>query len=156
MRPVIGVPWSPENAELFARIAEGARFTLQMNTGAALSYDFVSKDQVSRSDTGIFRQVGPGLVLALVGERDLDGLPTATRTVITATYAPEQELSRTGALTSLLPTPEATATPTVTPTPVPFRRLDVQVISVTTVPGRVTVQMRLYNGDVDGDAHRAG
>jgi hypothetical protein len=149
VRPVIGVPYSPENAALFARMGTGTTFTLQMNTGATLRFAFASKTEVVRSDTGIFRQVEPGLVLALVGERGLDGMPTASRIVITATYPTEQELSRTGALNeagSVLPMPEATATLTPTTTPVPFERLDVQVISVTTVPGRVTVQLRLYNG----------
>jgi len=47
---------------------------------------------------------------------------------------------------SVLPIPEATMTPTPTATPIPFERLEVQVIAVTTVPGRVTVQLRLYNG----------
>lgn len=149
VRPVIGVPYSPENAALFARMSAGTVFTLQMNTGATLRFAFASKTEVVRSDTGIFRQVEPGLVLALVGERGIDGMPTASRIVVTATYPTEQELSRTGALSevgSVLPTPEATATPTPTATPIPFERLDVQVISVTTVPGRVTVQLRLYNG----------
>src|SRR5690606_1664478 len=40
--------------------------------------------------------VSPGLVLLLIGETDDDGLPTATRTLVTATYPPEQELSRDG------------------------------------------------------------
>ena len=35
-------------------------------------------------------------VLLLIGETDADGLPTATRTLVTATYPPEQELSRDG------------------------------------------------------------
>jgi hypothetical protein len=51
---------------------------------------------VRRSETSIFRQVSPGLALLLIGETDGDGLPTATRTLVTATYPPEQELSRDG------------------------------------------------------------
>lgn len=152
VRPVMGIPYSPENAALFAQMGTQTTFTLQMNTGATLRFAFASKTEVVRSETGIFRQVEPGLVLVLIGERGLDGMPTATRIVVTATYSTEQELSRTGALNeagSLLPTPEATATPTPTVRPIPFERLDVQVISVTTVPGRVTVQLRLYNGGVE-------
>ncbi|MBZ0292590.1 MAG: hypothetical protein K8L99_08470, partial [Anaerolineae bacterium] len=79
----------------------GAVFNLTMNTGAILRYEFAAKTEVRRSDTRIFRQVGPGLVLLLIGETDDDGLPTATRTLVTATYPPEQELSRGGELVGL-------------------------------------------------------
>jgi hypothetical protein len=72
-----------------------------MNTGAILRYEFAAKTEIRRSDTSIFRQVSPGLVLLLIGETDADGLPTATRTLITATYPPEQELSRGGELAGL-------------------------------------------------------
>jgi hypothetical protein len=36
-----------------------------------------------------------------------------------------------------------------TATPIPFERLDVTVISVTTIPGCVTAQLRIYNGGVE-------
>jgi hypothetical protein len=146
VRPVIGIPYSPENDALFRSVADGTTFTLHMNTGAALRFTFEQRLVVSRSDTGIFRQVGPGLVLALIGERDLSGAPTATRIVITATYAPDQELARDGALTGLLPTPAPTQTPTPSPTLPPLSQLEVQVISVDTVPGRITARLRLFNG----------
>jgi len=45
--------------------------------------------------------VGPGLVLLLIGETDGDGLPTGTRTIVTASYPPEQELSRSGEVLGL-------------------------------------------------------
>ena len=101
VRPVIGIPYSEENAAWFASMQEGTVFNLTMNTGAILRYEFVAKTEVRRSDTSIFRQVGPGLVLLLIGETDADGLPTATRTLVTATYPPEQELSRGGELVGL-------------------------------------------------------
>lgn len=94
--PVIGVPWSEENAALFDRIEDGTEFLLTMNTGAILRYRFEGRREVRRSETNIFRQVSPGLVLLLIGETDAEGLPTATRTLITAVYPPEQELSRDG------------------------------------------------------------
>ncbi len=146
VRPVIGIPYSAENADLFRSMTDGTTFTLQMNTGAALRFTFEQRLEVSRSDTGIFRQVGPGLVLALIGEHDTTGAPTATRIVITATYAPDQELARDGALTGLLPTILPTVTPTPSPTLPPLSRLDVQVISVDTVPRRITIQLRIFNG----------
>jgi hypothetical protein len=149
VRPVIGVPYSSENTALFSDMAEGTTFTLQMNTGATLRFAFERRLQVSRSDTGIFRQVGPGLILALIGEHDPSGAPTATRIVITATYVPDQELARDGALTGLLPTLAPTVTPTPSPTLPPLSMLEAQVISVTTVPGRATVHSRLYNGGVE-------
>lgn len=101
VRPVIGIPYSEENAAWFASMSEGTVFNLTMNTGAILRYEFAAKTEVRRSDTSIFRQVGPGLVLLLIGETDADGLPTGTRTLVTATYPPEQELSRGGELVGL-------------------------------------------------------
>ena len=77
-------------------------------------------------------------------------MPTATRTLITAAYPPEQELGRTGELIGIVVqsvialTPEIQ--PTATPTPIPFHGLDVQIISVTTQPGLITTRLRLYNG----------
>ncbi len=96
VRPVIGIPFSEENDELFNELNEGAIFTVTMNTGAILRYEFAAKSHVLRSDTAIFRQVSPGLVLLLIGGTDEEGQPTATRTLITATYPPEQELARGG------------------------------------------------------------
>jgi hypothetical protein len=96
VRPVIGIPWSEENESYFDDIGEGASFLLTMNTGAVLRFEFDDRREVRRSETSIFRQVSPGLVLLLIGETDEDGLPTATRTLVTATYPPEQELSRDG------------------------------------------------------------
>ena len=96
VRPVIGIPWSEENESYFDDIGEGASFLLTMNTGAVLRFEFDERREVRRSETSIFRQVSPGLVLLLIGETDDDGLPTATRTLVTATYPPEQELSRDG------------------------------------------------------------
>lgn len=101
VRPVIGVPYSEENAAWFAAMQDGALFHLTMNTGAILRYEFAAKTEVRRSDTSIFRQVGPGLVLLLIGAADAAGLPTATRTLVTATYPPEQELSRGGEMLGL-------------------------------------------------------
>jgi hypothetical protein len=150
VRPVIGIPWSEENAAWFAQVGAGAEFRLQMNTGAILTFTFEDRREVRRSDTGIFRQVNPGLVLLLLGETDEDGLPTGTRTLVTAAYPVEQELGRTGELIGPLAQPFTAVTPTpqpiATPTMIPFIGLDVQVVSITTLPGQVTVRLRLYNG----------
>ncbi|MEZ4667741.1 MAG: hypothetical protein R3E39_07470 [Anaerolineae bacterium] len=96
VRPVIGIPWSEENADFFGQISAGTSFLLTMNTGAELRFVFDDKRQVRRSETSIFRQVSPGLALLLIGERDSEGNPTAVRTLVTAIYPPEQELSRDG------------------------------------------------------------
>jgi len=96
VRPVIGIPWSEENESYFDNIGTGTSFLLTMNTGAVLRFEFDDRREVRRSETSIFRQVSPGLVLLLIGETDEDGLPTATRILVTAIYPPEQELSRDG------------------------------------------------------------
>jgi len=150
VRPVIGIPWSEDNAVWFDQIGAGAEFRLQMNTGAILTFAFEDKREVRRSDTGIFRQVNPGLVLLLLGETDEEGLPTATRTLVTAVYPVDQELGRAGeligALAQLVVAVTPTPLPTATPTPIPFIGLDVQIISVMTSVGQVTTRLRLYNG----------
>lgn len=150
VRPVIGIPWSEDNAAWFAQIEAGAEFRLQMNTGAILTFAFEDKRDVRRSDTGIFRQVNPGLVLLLLGETDAEGLPTATRTLVTAAYPVEQELGRMGELIGALAQPVVALTPTplptAIPTPIPFISLDVQIVGVTTHIGQITTRFRLYNG----------
>ena len=133
----------------FDAMSAGTTFTLTMNTGAILQYEFVEKTDVRRSDTGIFRQVGPGLVVLLIGKVDDMGLPTATRTLVTASYPPEQELSRDGELIGLsLPESMPTAQPTTTPLPQTdiFADVNVQIISVTTQEGRLNTRFRIYNG----------
>ncbi len=151
VRPVIGVPWSPQNEALFQSLGPGSIFSLRLNTGAVQQFQFASKTQVSRSDTGAFRQVEPGLVLVLIGERDERGAPTATRSLILATYPPEQELSRGDMLAAeLVELPQVDMTPTPdapTATPIPARDLlHVEMISVETVPGRISIRLRAYNG----------
>ncbi len=154
VRPVIGVPWSPQNEALFESLGPGAPFSIRLNTGAVQQFQFASRVEVSRSDTGAFRQVEPGLVLVLIGERDNRGAPTATRLLILATYPPEQELSRDNVLASdLIDLPVIPVTPTPpmpTATPIPARDLlHVEIISVETVEGMVTVKLRAYNSQAD-------
>lgn len=149
VRPVIGIPYSKDNAALFDAINEQTVFNLTMNTGAILRFEFADKTQVLRSDTQIFRQVSPGLALLLIGERDETGFPTATRTLVTATYPPEQELSRSGERLSTTPAPVIhvpTATTEPTSTPIPFAGIDVQLIEVTTNEDQLTTRLRIYNG----------
>jgi hypothetical protein len=149
VRPVMGIPHSADNATWFERMDEGTTFTVTMNTGATLRFEFASRSQVRRSETEIFRQVSPGLVLLLLGERDDMGLPTATRTLITATYPPDQELERDGELFGFTPPylPSIAATATfVQQNSRPFADVDVQVLSVTTQPGQLTTRFRIYNG----------
>jgi hypothetical protein len=151
VRPVIGVPWSPQNEALFESLGPGATFSIRLNTGAVQQFEFASQTEVSRSDTSAFRQIEPGLVLVLIGERDNRGAPTAARRLVLATYPPEQELSRDNVLASdLIDLPVIPVTPTPTmpsATPIPARDLlHVEIISVDTVEGRMTVRLRAYNG----------
>ncbi|MBZ0304665.1 MAG: hypothetical protein K8I82_01235, partial [Anaerolineae bacterium] len=60
VRRVVGIPWSEENEDLFARLSEGAVFHLVLNTGAIIEYRFERKTEVRRSDTAAFRQISPG------------------------------------------------------------------------------------------------
>ncbi len=146
IRPVIGIPWSDVNALLFRQLASGSVFTLQLNTGATLRYEYQATQVISRSETAGLRQMGPpGLELVLIGERDADGALTASRWIVTAAYHTEQELSRDGLLVADI----ATGVPTLTPTPTttPAARLNVEVIAITSdEPNQsVIAQMRIFN-----------
>jgi hypothetical protein len=154
VRPIIGIPWSEENTQWFSTLGTGTTFNLTMNTGAILRYEFVSKSEVRRSETNIFRQISPGLILLLIGETDEDGLPTATRTLITARYPPEQELQRDGANIDLidlgLPTPIPTfSVTTIPPTEPPFANVHVDLVWATYRENQLNTKVRIYN---DGDA----
>jgi hypothetical protein len=87
-------------------------------------------------------------VLLLLGERDDMGLPTATRTLITATYPPDQELSRDGELVDLtLPELASLSIPSVSDlSDDDWSQIDVQLLSVTTQPGHLTAYLRIHNG----------
>jgi hypothetical protein len=148
VRPVIGLPWSEDNAAFFDQIADGTEFLLSMNTGAVQRFVFASRQQVRRSDTAIFRQVSPELVLLLIGETAADGSLTAERPLIRAAYPPEQELARDG---QRLKTPdlplETSITATPSPTPdAPLAPLYVEIVAVTTQDDRLTTKFRVYNG----------
>ncbi|MEL6408231.1 MAG: hypothetical protein AAFR81_27950 [Chloroflexota bacterium] len=151
VRPVMGIPYSEDNAEWFENMDDGTSFTVTMNTGAMLRFAFAARSQVRRSDTDIFRQVSPGLVLLMIGERDEDGLPTATRTLITATYPPEQELGRDGELVGLtlpdiLPIVVSTETQEVTNL---LDSISVQIIEIATQSGQLTTRFRVYNAGTE-------
>lgn len=155
VRRVVGIPFSEENADLFARLNEGAIFHLILNTGAVIEYQFERKTAVRRSDTAAFRQIAPGLVLVLMGELDEDGIPTATRVLVMAHYHPEQELTR-GSVLSTEVELELEATPTPpslmpTATPLPARDLlYVELVSAGVSPdGYLVTALRLYNGQAE-------
>jgi hypothetical protein len=144
VRPVIGIPWSADNRVFFEQMAQGTEFVVQMNSGAALRFAFASRATMNRSDTQVFRQTEPGLVLVLIGERDeTSGELTASRIVVHASYLPDQELAG-GLLAGLDLPPVDTPTPTLSPTP--FQRVDVQIIAVESTPDQAIITLRIYNG----------
>jgi hypothetical protein len=108
VRPVLGIPFSEDNRAFMASLGTGARFDLQMNTGAVLSFTYDTSREVVRQSSAIFRQDAPGLVLVLIGEYGPDGLLTGARQIITASYEAEQEISNlaTQEVPLALPTPQ--------------------------------------------------
>ncbi len=86
IRPVIGVPFSEANRDLFASLAPNTRFKLRMNTGQELDFVYRESHQVGREDTRLFQQTEPGLVFVLIGETDEFSMPTASRQVVIADY----------------------------------------------------------------------
>ena len=140
VHPVLGIPWSDANAELFKQAVSGSVFTLQMNTGAVQRFICTGQRQIGRGDTSYFAQDRPGLTLVLMGDQTSDPqAATDQRLLLLADYSPVADES----LVTLLPT-VAVPTPTVTPTPV--QRVDVQIVNITTQPGRLLVRLRMFNG----------
>ncbi|MAU12439.1 MAG: hypothetical protein CL607_21625 [Anaerolineaceae bacterium] len=94
VRPVLGIPFSDENAAFMESLQPGTRFELQMNTGAVLTFLYENTQEVVRQTSSIFQQVTPGLALVLIGEYAPDGLLTDKRTVILARYEAGNEIER--------------------------------------------------------------
>jgi hypothetical protein len=92
VKPVLGVPFSQANLELFRDLDDEAVFAVTMNTGNVLQFVYASTEQVTRTDTSHFRQDAPGLVLVLMNERFSDGTPTDLRYLVQAQYPADQEL----------------------------------------------------------------
>jgi hypothetical protein len=121
------------------RMASGTTFTLRMNTGAELRFEFASITQVGRQDTTLFHQREPGLALVLIGETDQYDAPTLLRPVALADYRPEQELAVLGGTRNL---------PTPTPYPTPSSNvagLDVQLRAVRLDGRSLYVDARFFN-----------
>jgi len=141
VHPVLGIPYSDANAALFRDAQPGSLFDVQMNTGVALHFRCAEQKIINRGDTTVFGQDKPGLTLVMMGERVSDEtVPTADRSVLLADYLPNQQtpLSDIALPTILAPTP--TASPTLA------ERVDVQIVSTTTQPGRLTMRLRVFNG----------
>jgi hypothetical protein len=139
VQPVIGIPFSNSNADLMERITPNTTFTLRMNTGAELRFEFTAITQVGRQDTTLFHQREPGLALVLIGETDNYDAPTLLRPVALASYLPEQELAVLGDAHDL-PTPTAFPTP-----PSTVSGLDVQLRAVRLDGRSLYVDSRFFN-----------
>jgi hypothetical protein len=143
VRPVIGIPFSDSNADLMQRLTPETIFTLRMNTGAELRFQFMSSTQVGRQDTTLFQQRKPGLALVLIGETDQHGAPTQFRPVALAAYLPEQELEILGEAHDLpTPTPQPTA-------PSIVDGLDVQLRAVHLDERNLYIEVRFFNPQPD-------
>lgn len=99
VRPPIGIPYSPENADLLNNLSANDAILLRMSTGNILTFHVTGKSRVPRQDTSIFRQITPGVVVVLLGEPNV-----SDRLVVTGEYPTDQELTR---FASLLPSDQA-------------------------------------------------
>lgn len=86
IRPVFGIPFDSSNLDLFNRLGRGTRFTIRMNTGSELVFDYLETRSIGRFDTAPLQQTSPGIVLALIGELDAEGLPTSQRQIVIGNY----------------------------------------------------------------------
>jgi len=153
IRPVIGVPFSETNQELFDSLVPDTRFKLRMNTGQELDFVYRESHQVGREDTRLFQQTEPGLVFVLIGETDEFSMPTASRQVIIADYVAQQEMQTLGV---------ASSTAATVGQVVPVGDFALQVTGVSMQPatedvtapfvyGLVDVNIRLASDAEDGD-----
>jgi hypothetical protein len=94
VRPVLGVPFSVSNHEMFLSLADDSVFVVSMNTGDVLQFVFDNRLEIRRSETNFFEQNAPGLVLVLMGQTFADGSPTDLRYLVQASYPEDQELGR--------------------------------------------------------------
>jgi len=141
VHPVLGIPWSQANADLFQQAVPGSQFEIQMNTGVTLRFRCTTQVMVNRSDTNVFSQNRPGLTLVLFGDRSAaEQAQTENRLVLLADYVADP-LTLFSSLA--LPTVQV-PTPTVTATLV--QRVDVQLITVTKQTGQLAVRLRVFNG----------
>lgn len=140
VHPVLGIPWSDANTDLFRRAVPGTVISMQMNTGAVLRFLCTEQRLISRGDTASFAQTRPGLTLVLLGQKaaDEDATPTDQRLILLADYAPLFDDALSGLPTAIPPTP--TLAPTIA------QRIDVDVIRATTQTGRLTLRLRIFNG----------
>jgi hypothetical protein len=90
IRPVLGVPYTPENGTFFEALRSGDRITLRMSTGSTLFFTIANISRVERQDTSIFSQTSPGLVITLLND------PAGDRLVIYGSYPAGQEVASTG------------------------------------------------------------
>jgi hypothetical protein len=94
IRPVIGIPYSPNNANFLTNLQPGDQIRLQMNTSQILNFNVSHSGRVDRQDESIFEQTHPGIVITMVGDLAPD------RLVIYGDYPVDQESILASASTS--------------------------------------------------------
>jgi hypothetical protein len=87
IRPVLGIPYSPANAEYLDSLQAGDAIEVQMNTGQTLAFALVGRQRVQRQAVELFDQSAPGIVIVLLGD------PAPDRLVLLGAYQDAQELA---------------------------------------------------------------
>lgn len=87
IKPVLGIPYTPDNDALMEQVAPGDELLLHMSTGNILTFVVEDRTRVIQQDTSIFQQSEPGIAIVLLGETG-----ATDRLVIVGSYPPEQEL----------------------------------------------------------------
>lgn len=91
LKPVLGIPFGPDNAASLQALTPGDKLLLHMSTGNILTYDVETIERVTPQDTSPFEQDEVGIALAMLGETD-----APDRLVVTGSYLADQELVETG------------------------------------------------------------
>jgi hypothetical protein len=85
VRPVLGIPYSPPNAQFLGGLKAGDAMHLRMSTGQTLLFRVSGSQRVSRQEVSLFDQSRPGIAIVLL--QDVAG----DRLVVYGDYPAEQE-----------------------------------------------------------------
>lgn len=92
VRPVIGIPYSPNNQAFLEALIAGDSIRLRMSTGQDLQFSVSYSERVTREQDSIFSQQEPGIALVLLAD------PAPTRLVVYGSYSAGHETAN-GSLT---------------------------------------------------------
>jgi|GEM_PF-6841796 len=74
VRPVLGIPYTPDNAAFLSDLTHGDEIRLRMSTGQVLTFRVSDVERVNRQEVSIFDQSEPGIAIILLQDTAPDRL----------------------------------------------------------------------------------